>query len=70
MNSSRQFATPGSPPRGAGLFVLENEHIKVVLDTMSCAVVSLLDKDTGEELITPQRPAGIFRLIQEIPDLA
>ncbi|MGI6566197.1 MAG: alpha-mannosidase [Limnochordia bacterium] len=48
-------------------FTLENEHLKVVLDTKNCAVVSLLDKATGEELITPQRPAGIFRLIQEDP---
>ncbi|NLA58017.1 MAG: alpha-mannosidase [Firmicutes bacterium] len=48
-------------------FVLENEHIKVVLDTKNCAVVSFLVKETGEELITPQRPAGIFRLIQEDP---
>ncbi|HHV93861.1 MAG TPA: alpha-mannosidase [Firmicutes bacterium] len=48
-------------------FVLENEHIKAVLDSVNCTVVSLLDKETGEELVTAQRPAGIFRLIQEDP---
>ena len=59
---------PGDPRlEEPDCFVLENEHIKVVLDTMNCAVVSLLDKDTGAELVTPQRPAGIFRLIQEDP---
>ena len=50
-------------------FVLENELLKAVLDTKTCGLISLQDKCTGEELVCCQRPAGIFRLIQEDPRL-
>ncbi|NMB44787.1 MAG: alpha-mannosidase [Firmicutes bacterium] len=50
-------------------FTLENDLIKAVLDTRSCALISLLDKSTGEDLVCSHRPAGVFRLIQEDPRL-
>ncbi len=50
-------------------FILENEMIKAVLDTQSCALVALQDKRTGEDLVSAQCPSGIFRLIQEDPTL-
>jgi len=46
-------------------YVLENSRIKAVFDTKNAAIVSLKDKQTGREFIDPQRPAGIFRLIEE-----
>lgn len=46
-------------------FVLENERIKVRFDPVNASIVSFIDKETGEEFIPKDRPAGIFRLIQE-----
>jgi len=45
-------------------FELENEHLKAVFDRGSFALVSLLDKASGTELIDPKRFCG-FRRIQE-----
>ncbi|NMB25432.1 MAG: alpha-mannosidase [Firmicutes bacterium] len=50
-------------------FILENEVIKTVLDTQSCALIALQDKRTGEDLVCAHRPSGIFRLIGEDPTL-
>ncbi|HHY82442.1 MAG TPA: alpha-mannosidase [Clostridiales bacterium] len=46
-------------------YVLENEYVKVVLDSKNASIVSMKDKASGRELIDPNRPAGIFRLIEE-----
>ena len=43
---------------------LENECLKATFDIRSCALVSLLDKTNGEELVDPRQPAN-FRRIQE-----
>ena len=48
-------------------FVLENDYVKAVFDTRNAAIVSLIDKASGEEFIKAGRPAGIFRLIEEDP---
>jgi alpha-mannosidase len=55
-------------PRIEGIdqFVLENDHIRVVFSSRDAAIVSLVDKATGEEFIKGS-PAGIFRLIEEDP---
>lgn len=45
--------------------VLENERLKAVLDPRSCAVLSLLDKETGRELLDGRGPGGLFRLLEE-----
>ena len=45
-------------------FCLENEHLKARFDTQSCALVSLVDKASGKEVIDLQQPAN-FRMIQE-----
>ncbi len=46
-------------------FILENDYIKVEFDSKSGAIVSMIDKKSGEELVSPDRPAGIFRFILE-----
>ncbi len=43
---------------------LENEHLKAVFERSSCALLSLVDKASGTELIDPKRSCG-FRRIQE-----
>ena len=49
----------------ADSFVLENSYIKVVLEIMDASIISCYDKIKGREMIDPQKPAGIFRLIEE-----
>ena len=46
-------------------FVLENDYIKVVFDSITGAIVSMRDKKTGDILVPRNRPAGIFRFIME-----
>ena len=46
-------------------YTLENSRIKVVFDTKNAAIISLKDKVTGKELVDPQKPSGMFRLIEE-----
>jgi len=46
-------------------FVLENQFVRVVFDSRSGAISSMIDKDTKEELLKQDRPAGVFRLICE-----
>ncbi|MDF2713792.1 MAG: Alpha-mannosidase [Paenibacillus sp.] len=46
-------------------FVLENERLQVTFSPIDATVVSMIDKKTGTELIDENRPAGMFRLIQE-----
>lgn len=48
-----------------GCFVLENDLIKATFHTENAAIVSLVDKLTGEEFISPERPAAVFRFIEE-----
>ena len=42
----------------------ENEFLFARFDPLSCGLISLLDKASGESLVTPERPAG-FRYILE-----
>jgi len=49
-------------------FVLENEKLRVAFDPVDATVRSMIRKATGEELIDPSRPAGVFRLVQEDTD--
>ena len=44
-------------------YVLENDLIKAEFDARTCAVVKLIDKTDGSDIIS--RPAGFFRLITE-----
>ncbi|MEI6579728.1 MAG: glycoside hydrolase family 38 C-terminal domain-containing protein, partial [Eubacteriales bacterium] len=46
-------------------YTLENSRVKVVFDTKNAAILSLKDKVTGKELVDPQKPSGMFRLIEE-----
>ena len=46
-------------------FTLENDLIRAVFDSRSAALVSLVDKETGEEMADPSRGGGVFRLVQE-----
>lgn len=47
--------------------ILENQLIRATFDPITCALVSLVDKEKNQELLDPNRPAGIFRLIHEDP---
>jgi len=51
----------------ADVFTLENDRLQVVFDPLDATVRTMIRKDTGESLIDPARPAGLFRLIQEDP---
>jgi len=46
-------------------YILENDHIKVTFDTRNASIISIVDKKSGEEMVSPNRPAGNFRLIEE-----
>jgi len=50
------------------IYLLENEVICAVFDPLTAEVISLRHKPSGDELIDPARPAGIFRLIKEHAD--
>jgi len=50
------------------VYLLENQHIRVLLDPLDGTVVSFVDKNTGQELVDPRRNLGIFRLIHEDTD--
>jgi len=45
--------------------ILENEHIKAVLDKSTFHITSLIDKKNNQELIN--EPSGYFRLVNENP---
>ncbi|MFC3798932.1 alpha-mannosidase [Cohnella sp. GCM10012308] len=47
------------------VYVLENERLRVAFNPIDATVTSMLVKSTGEELVDPARPAGLFRWIQE-----
>ncbi len=46
-------------------YILENNYIRVVMDTHNASIISMTDKKTGNELIDAKRSTGIFRLIEE-----
>ena len=46
-------------------FVLENALLKVVLSSFDGSIKSMIYKPTGKEMADPDRPGGVFRLIQE-----
>jgi len=46
-------------------YILENSFIKAVFDPRNAALISLVDKKTGREMLNSKEPAGVFRLIEE-----
>lgn len=46
-------------------FVLENDYIRVLFDSQDASIKSIINKETGEELISQNEKAGIFRYILE-----
>jgi len=46
-------------------YVLENGFVKVVFDPRNGAIRSMIDKESGEEMIDAGKAAGIFRLVNE-----
>ena len=46
-------------------FVLENERVRAVFHPRTAALLSFVDKDSGEEMIDPSREAATFRLVLE-----
>ena len=55
---------PGETIEKPFSFVLENEALRVVLDTQTLKVTSLVDKETERELIGPGG-AGLFKIMEE-----
>lgn len=51
-------------------FVLDNGLLQAVFDSCDGTVRSLIHKATGEQLVDPAKPSGLFRLIQEDPERA
>ena len=49
----------------ADTFVLENEHLKVELDSNTGAIVDFFDKNANTQLADPSRGGGLFRLATE-----
>lgn len=47
------------------ILALENEYIKACFDTNNLSILSIIDRKTGKELIPCDKPAGVFRLIEE-----
>lgn len=48
---------------------LENEHLSATFDSHTCALVSLVDKASGKELVDPQRPAAFRRIQEDVKDM-
>ena len=46
------------------VYTMQNEHLQVSFDAVTCALVSMVDRASGAELVSPGKPA-IFRRIQE-----
>ena len=46
-------------------FTLENDLLRAVFDPRSAALLSLVDKVSGEEMVDSMRGAGVFRLVRE-----
>ncbi|NSW90872.1 MAG: alpha-mannosidase [Firmicutes bacterium] len=47
------------------IFILENDYVKVCFDVNGASIVSMVDKKSGDEMVPCDKPAGIFRLIEE-----
>jgi alpha-mannosidase len=50
-----------------GRVVLENEHLEVEFDRTSGGVVRLVEKSSGRNLATPERPLGVLEYVLERP---
>jgi alpha-mannosidase len=57
----------GSEPRvtRSAEYVLENDRVRAAFDPRTSALCSFIDKESGEEMLDPARPAGVFRLARE-----
>lgn len=62
LNSTKPLETRVEVPES---YVLENDRLKVVFDSVNASILSLREKKSGSEMLNSQRPAGIFRLIEE-----
>lgn len=60
---NRFWYTPAGRTDDVPDYTLENDRIRVGFDPVTAAVISYVDKKTGQEYIS--RPAGIFRYIEE-----
>ncbi len=68
----RRLDPVGRPDRrqdtfGDGPMVLENEYLRATFDAERCTLISLLDKESGEELVHADANAGEFRIVHENP---
>ena len=47
--------------------VLENDKLRAEFDAATMEIVSLIDKASGKEMVSPAAPAGVIRYIHENP---
>ena len=65
----QEFAVKGLGPQlqKESSFILENDLLCVSVSPLTGSIVSILDKETGEEMVAENTPTGIFRLLEEDP---
>ncbi len=65
------YRSPGASPAPGcssdGKGTIENEYLKVTVEQQSGAIVSLIDKRTGVELVPPGERIGLLEYILEAP---
>jgi len=54
-----------NPPEGSGTEILENRYYKLVMDAAKGGVRSLVDKETGQELVDPESPWSLGQCVYE-----
>jgi alpha-mannosidase len=59
------LALENLPPSEQFNFIMENNKIRVEFDTADLSIKSIIDKESGEEMVDAARSGGIFRLIEE-----
>jgi hypothetical protein len=66
---ANDLRTEGSSPAADSRIEIENPHYLVAVDAANGAIVKLLDKKSGINLISEPRLADNFRLLIPLPDL-
>ncbi len=52
------------------IHTLENQYIRAAFDSVNLALVSLVDKESNQELVSPERPALFRRILEDVKDMS
>lgn len=63
----KEESTPAGKPIASGDCVMENDLVRVKIDTRTGLVSSLIDKVSNLDVIDPARHAGLFEVVTERP---